>query len=355
MSAEQFADAVSTVTGVWPRTTNDLAKVDGRGQGGQLDAVRIAVAAAGKEPASPPARVRAQWIWSHADAEHDRGGRILLRKVVRLDSVPPRAVAVATCDNALVLYVNGNRVAASDDWTRPISVEITKHLARGDNVIAVEATNWPDEEHERGTQVKGPNPAAFIAWIGGFEGERLVWGVGTDESWLWARSAPDNWKVQPSVETGGWSHTAQLPGAAALYHQVDLAGAIRNPSGTVGDAPIRAALVFDDPLLAALGRSSREQVVTRRDSIATTLQALELTNGSTLDASLKKGAERWLSTYGRDPERLTARVFATALGRPPLPRELAACTEMLGATLTVESVQDLLWAVTMLPEFQLID
>ena len=43
--------------------------------------------------------------------------------------------------------------------------------------------------------------------------------------------------------------------------------------------------------MSALGRTSREQVVTRRDPIATTLQALELTNGGTLDARLKQGRD----------------------------------------------------------------
>src|SRR5262249_3120821 len=43
-------------------------------------------------------------------------------------------------------------------------------------------------------------------------------------------------------------------------------------------AAARAALVNADPLLIALGRSNREQVVTERPKTATTLQALELTN-----------------------------------------------------------------------------
>ena len=41
----------------------------------------------------------------------------------------------------------------------------------------------------------------------------------------------------------------------------------------------RAALVNADPLMTALGRPNREQVVTVRTSAATTLQALELANG----------------------------------------------------------------------------
>ena len=60
---------------------------------------------------------------------------------------PKRALAVATCDNELVLYVNGQQVGQSSDWTKPIVASISRSsLKAGDNVIAVEATNWPDRE-----------------------------------------------------------------------------------------------------------------------------------------------------------------------------------------------------------------
>src|SRR5690606_1057152 len=59
------------------------------------------------------------------------------------------------------------------------------------------------------------------------------------------------------------------------------------PAGT-----IRASLVAADPLMTALGRPNREQVVTTRASAATTLQALQLINGETLALRLAQGAER---------------------------------------------------------------
>lgn len=48
------------------------------------------------------------------------------------------------------------------------------------------------------------------------------------------------------------------------------------------------------PLATALGRPIRDQVVTERNSDATTLQLLELTNGSMLDNLLHRGAARML-------------------------------------------------------------
>ncbi len=359
LSAEQFADAVSALTGVWPRGTQDMVTVDGRGQGGQLAAVRAAVAASAseKEGSKPAvAHVDAQWVWSHADASKDLGGRILLRKTLRLDKVPERALIAATCDNELVLYVNGRQVAQSTEWTQPTAAEITELLKAGENIIAVEATNWPDAENKRGTQHQGPNPAAFIAWVGGFQKGKLAWSEGSDASWLWTKKAKGNWKA-PSFDTSGWSHAVELPHADGIYGGRGgvLAPVIDRMLQGSESTPVRAALVFDDPLLSTLGRTSREQVVTRRDSLATTLQALELTNGATLDEKLKQGAQLWLDRYGKDPDALIQRLFLTALGRAPVPDELATARELAGTPPSRDGVQDLLWTLTMLPEFQLID
>lgn len=350
MSAEQFADALSAFSGVWPKPSPDMLAVDGRGQGGQLAEARAVFAKSAK--AGPP-RVEARWVWSHEKAASDAGGTILLRKVVPLKKVPGRVVAVATCDNELVLHINGKRVGQSAEWTKPVSMDVTKWLRPGDNVIAVEATNWPDPEHKKGLQTKGANPAGLLAWIGGFDGNEQVWGVGTDASWLWSKSAKGEW-MKPGFDTSGWRHAAELAGAEALYGKIDLAAAAGR-AGEPSDGLVRAALEFDDPLLAAMGRTNREQVVTRRDSIATTLQALEFINGATLDARLKSGAARYLQRFGSRPDPLIHQLFLTGLGREPTPRELTPARDLVGDPATSEGVQDLLWAVLMLPEFQLID
>jgi hypothetical protein len=353
MTAEQFADAISTVTGIWPEVVDGMVRVDGRGQGGQLAAARAAVANEANRKA-PPVQVEARWVWSHADASRDPGGRILVRKVVKLDKPPKSARIVATCDNELVLYVNGKKVGQSVAWNKPVSADVSKLLKVGENVIAAEATNWPDHKHKKGTNEKGPNPAAFIAWVGGFDDGKQTWGVGTDATWLWLEDAPADWKTRSN--TTGWKHVVELPGADKIYGaDVNLAEAVAQASPIADGTPLRASLAFDDPLMSSLGRTSREQVVTRRDPIATTLQALELTNGGTLDARLAKGAKRWLDEQGHDPEKLTRKLFEVALGRTPTAAELAASLELIGSPATAEGLHDLMWALTMLPEFQLIE
>jgi hypothetical protein len=118
---------------------------------------------------------------------------------------------------------------------------------------------------------------------------------------------------------------------------------------------VRAALLMEGALSRALGRPNREQVVTRRDTLATMLQALELTNGTTLDAILKTGAERWVAEHSSDPNALIARAYRIALGREPTPAESRTATEVVGTPPSAEGMDDFLWMLVMLPEFQLID
>ncbi|MCZ6794545.1 MAG: DUF1553 domain-containing protein [Planctomycetota bacterium] len=119
------------------------------------------------------------------------------------------------------------------------------------------------------------------------------------------------------------------------------------------DVEVRASWRVTDPLTRALGRPNREQVVTERDSTATTLQALELTNGGTLDILLRKGAKRWLDE-GMSSEELVPALFRRAFGRAPTAGERETALEVVGVPPSQEGVHDLLWIVSLLPEFQLI-
>ena len=116
----------------------------------------------------------------------------------------------------------------------------------------------------------------------------------------------------------------------------------------------RAALAQADPLQRALGRPNREQVVTERLTAATTLQALELTNGKTLAGMLDAGAVHWTADRSQPPTRLVNALYLQALGRLPTPAERKAALAEIGSPIRPDGVQDLLWALVMLPEFQLV-
>jgi uncharacterized membrane protein/mono/diheme cytochrome c family protein len=116
----------------------------------------------------------------------------------------------------------------------------------------------------------------------------------------------------------------------------------------------RASLVKNDPFLTALGRPNRETVSTSRTSQANLLQALELTNGAKYNDALKKGALIWKAKYPSS-DLLVKELYRNALGREPQPKELAVAEKIVGKTPSLEGIQDLVWAISLHPEFQLIN
>lgn len=115
----------------------------------------------------------------------------------------------------------------------------------------------------------------------------------------------------------------------------------------------RASMVKNDPYLTALGRPNRETVSTSRLSQANLLQALELTNGEQFNAALERGARRWKAKYPTS-DALVKNLYWKALGREPKPNELATAQRIVGDKPNTEGIQDLVWALSLHPEFQLI-
>jgi hypothetical protein len=117
---------------------------------------------------------------------------------------------------------------------------------------------------------------------------------------------------------------------------------------------VRSALVKATPLMVALGRPNRDQVVTSRPSDLTTLEAILLANEQSLADEIAKGGGRILAEQGPAPDRIASWIFSAALSRPPTADEAAVARDLLGPTPTAENVADCLWSVVMLPEFQLV-
>lgn len=142
----------------------------------------------------------------------------------------------------------------------------------------------------------------------------------------------------------------------AIWQLTETAPAKPNAQvGERGKMPVRAALVVADPLMRSLGRPNREQVVTTRPEDLSTLQALDLTNGRRMAELLDQGAKRLRQKHPElSPEQLVERVYLGGLCRRPTAAEADVARQLLGSSLTDEGVSDLLWAVVLLPEFQLI-
>jgi Protein of unknown function (DUF1549)/Protein of unknown function (DUF1553)/Planctomycete cytochrome C len=118
---------------------------------------------------------------------------------------------------------------------------------------------------------------------------------------------------------------------------------------------VRAALVKSDALMRSLGRPNREQVVTTRSDVLTTLEALDLSNGEVFNDILARGAAGLLNSKPKaTAEELADTIYLRALGHRHTAGELAAARDLIGSPPTPEGLADLLWVVFVLPEFQLI-
>jgi hypothetical protein len=126
------------------------------------------------------------------------------------------------------------------------------------------------------------------------------------------------------------------------------------PAKLDGPLRVRASLMKSDMLMRSLGRPNREQIVTSRPNDLTTLEAMDLNNANILAAKLESGAKQILASQGMDSSKLVDSLYLAALSRPPTGEEKQISMEVLGAQPSSESLQDFLWTILMLPEFQLI-
>jgi len=330
MSAEQFRDALGTLTGIW--YSQPATKIN------YVDESSIK---------SIVASVKGQWIWKKASAAQTAAPEtIYLRKIITLPELPTEARAFATCDNGYTLFVNGKKVMSGDTWGQPGVADIRPHLVKGENIVAVKAVNEGDQ----------PNPAGFFlfATVRQNHDDRpaTVMDFASDSSWVWSAQELDGWQ-KADFAAADWKSTVELGDINTtpweLAHQFNKAMAAPSQSGRV-----RAALVNADPLTVALGRPNREQIVTVRASAATTLQALELTNGRELAGLIQRGAATLVATNPPANRELVQRLYAQGLGRKPTKAELQLAQEIVGDPVKQSGVEDLMWALTMLPEFQLI-
>lgn len=342
LSAEQFRDAFGAVTGVWyqePAANVDLTA----GESADLVASKLTPRAV-------------QWIWSGPQAaQRAPAETIHLWRHFTLDRVPEEAFVAAACDNSFTLFVNGKKALAGDDFTRPNFANIRPLLHAGENVFAVAAVNHtPDNKPPKAGAVpreQDADPAGFLLYARLRDGATVL-DFGTDASWQWSRSTTNGWE-KPGYVAADAKPASELGGTEAAPWNLG-----RKLAGTLSVAllhgEVRSSLVAADPLAVALGRPGREQVLTARPSAATTLQALELTNGETLTRLLQQAADKVLAAKPDSGRALVTDLFARAFNRAPTTKELQLATELVGEPLKKEQVEDLLWAMVVLPEFQLI-
>ena len=338
MSAEQFRDALTVLTG--EGYSSPGAEVD-LTLGGNLQELPLA----------------AKWIWNQEGAaEKAKPETVSFRKTFVLREKPSTAHLILTCDNSFIAFLNGEKIGSGEEFAKLTLLDIGKHVRVGTNVLAISAVNDPKSKDAAGAEAENPAGLLVYARLRQLDTSRStpvekVSDFVSDSSWKWSLDQTNAWeKLQ--VENGLWSNAKEIgePGAAPW----NLGGKLEQTAAMISVlGKVRASLVAADPLLVALGRPNREQVVTSRPTLATTLQALELTNGDTLSRLVKKGAARRLSESS-STETLVTHLYRESLGRMPDRDELQTGAELVGKPANPEGAEDLLWTMVMLPEFQLI-
>ena len=318
LTAEEFTDAIWQICGTAPD------KID-------------APVSRKVESQGPSVSQTAKWIWS-GSAPAPAGAKLTLRKRIKLAATPDFAKAVVSADNRFELRVNGVKVGAGTNWMEPTTVAL-KGLRAGANELLLVVTNEGD----------GPNLAG-VTFHALMKQDRKWAEMISDASWETTEAMPDSkgqfpasvvWKPAVEINPATWQAvSAEIP---------------KQLAAAAGPQPmVRASLLKSDLLMRTLGRPNREQIVSTRPNDLATLEAMDLNNGTILDARLAEGAKSLLARNFASSEELVNYVWQAALSRDPTPQEIQLALSQLGPKPDSSTVQDLLWGVLMLPEFQII-
>jgi hypothetical protein len=177
--------------------------------------------------------------------------------------------------------------------------------------------------------------------------------LGTSSKWETASSDVDDSGHLKNAEVK-WMPAVEIDDSAWRGR---VAGGIQealNQSTASGKYRVRASLLKSDLLQRTLGRPNREQIVSVRPEELSTLEAMDLSNGSILAGELSKGAKKLLAREWKSSDELIEWLYVSALARPPLKPELQLARNIVGANRSVEGLEDFLWSLILLPEFQIV-
>lgn len=320
LTAEQFADALG-------QTVNPLY---------------YGVAYLPNDPPFP-----AQWIWFQ-DRKLDRRslpepGERFFRKSFNLESnkLIQSATILVTADHSFECYFNEQKIGRGADWRQVQQYSIPENAIQTENIIAIKGSN-------DGTL---PNPAGLLFALRITYADSSQQYIYSDKSWMTTNEHPaENW-TSLDFEEIDWKEVSRKKAENAHWGKLyDFAYENKsNPSDFA-----RASLVKLDPFMKTLGRPTRENVATTREGNATLLQALMLTNDEFLYQHIQEGATKLLVATNNDMDVLIKEFYQNTLGRVPSQKEGKTILKLLDNQSKQEVVEDLIWSVIILPEFQVL-
>jgi len=325
----------------------------------------------------PPPRAPGEFV-PGSDLHH-----VVFRHKITFKDEPIEAYGTVLASQYTEVRVNGllARPVQRDGFRngRIALLDLRPLLIPGDNEISVDAHSHTSKSMNDAERQKYPASLTHLNAVSGVSfylrcvqpGGKEVQELVSDTSWRVQRN-PEGQYFSPDFADDDWKRATALPEGVAPVDEgpglepvtrqdfanipVVLGSQVRPAVSTAAHAGhIRASLLAADPLQVALDRPNREVVVPARATAATTLQALELTNGTTLDVRLQDAATKFFPIATKQPDAWIRQVFSQALSRPPSADEQTIAREMLGQPVHASGLADLLWTLVNHPEFQLIN
>lgn len=187
----------------------------------------IAVAALLSACVFPAERLSAnensEWIWKEGQSGP---GTLWFRKTFKVDGDLKGARLVATADNGLTVWLNGEQVLKGDNWEQLGAEDVLKKIRQGENILAVEAVN------EGGI-------GALLGCLRLIKADGTVIDIRTDDSWKVTDKKSDRWdrldfnaSSWSKVKVAGRVGTKGLPWTRAVNASVFLSELSGNGGNT---------------------------------------------------------------------------------------------------------------------------
>ncbi len=358
LTAEQFVDLL------WQVTESAPTHVDAPVHRGVPDEKKLASTELSarfiQAPAAPEASRDSKPAPSNARGAAAKTAPLtVLHKVVELPAKPVRisGVLMEPAGNSARLLLNGvvhtfqrgarDRGSSSPKAGEVQELQITDHFTAGANLFAIAQNTPPKGDH---------SPVLLELEVLFADGKTLR--IASDAGWQagFGFNEESVTGKKLALSHADFKAASWVP---ALMSEAEVPAAKVKPRFVVATQPplpARAALLKADLLMRTLGRPNRDQIVTSRPQDLSTLEALDLAAGQRLSQMLSAGAAKVSQRKWNSNEELVDWVFHAALARNPSPPEKEASVEILAQASTQKqaAVEDLLWSLFALPEFQLI-
>ncbi|MEM9160949.1 MAG: DUF1549 domain-containing protein [Verrucomicrobiota bacterium] len=287
--------------------------------------------------------LKSSWIWAPTPnpKKIPANQAILARRQFSPQREVANALLIASVDKSYQLFLNGE-LLLDDGFS---AINITPLLKDSQNEILILA-----QSHLIIERAAAIFCALRIDYANG-QTETLM----TDESWSIASQlpisgSPSSWEL----DMLHWD-PAQVMVDEKRSKRTDSITGQKLASVSIGwKHPTRASLLKVDSLMRSLGRPNRDQIVTSRPNELTTLEAVDLSTSPQLFECLQKGAQRLLSKDFSNTYELIDQIYLGLLTRYPSKAEKRILHQTLGRKAEQDELTDILWTLSVSPEFFII-